>query len=602
MQATSINAQPRKRRRFTTVQLMFVASVVLSVASYYTTYLGLTQYVAPEDWWLAAAITFGLQAIMFATAWIASEALTSSVRAFLVYLMIYILCAAVSIFFSFSSLFNSIFDENQRDAVNSNYLSSFYQEMVLDLGRRQDERLAGLHDTIVQGEAFVAWKTSVEAVNDLLRSAPEILERRLEALRAGLENELADLQANLAALAAQIEALRAEQKAATEDIAALDLRLGAAQTRLAEDKAIQVALIGKVAELEARMEAELQGIGTTAGVGPVYKGLERDRNTLLRDLVPIETRIKTAESNPDVQEKGRRTSRLQEISSELARLIARDEAGRRQLAETEAKLADTGTVRNVGGLASIALIDRAIRQAATAPDAMSDAVDKATGYCSSVLEELRADPQLAQQAQPMSCGADDLQIEITNLRALVARKAAYDGQCNAEVLPDPPGGKVFETLANATELCISASGIQDSSLRSDLAFLKSTRGPNAHPFVIAQNALFIDRLPVSYMAAIIATVMDLLILLVALMAQMARSSRAEKALRSMIAVKFEQRDGGNVAYIEILPGTYNHDERKRIADEMVGRNLAIYDDKGERLYVGPQGRHYLIRELDKLTT
>lgn len=589
----------RRFKKPSTVHLMLIASIVLSVASFYTTYLGMKQYVAPEDWWLAAAITFGLQATMFATAWIASETMTTSLKAFFVYLGIYLLCAVVSIFFSFSSLFNSIFDERQKDLVNANFMRAFYQEVTLELETKLEEETTALHTQIVTGANFAEWRRKVDNVVALLRSAPEILSRRVETSRAENETALSEVRGLVAAQSAELDRLKSEQERLRAQLEALDQRLGLAQEQLTQDRELQADLRSQIAVLEARMEAELQGIGSNAGIGPIYNGLKEERDILLRELIPVETRITTAANNPDVQERDRLSTKLQELASSVARIDSEVDAATRQKTDLEKLLAESSTVRTLDGLESIQLIDVAIREAATSPDALANAVDEAISICGTVLSELMSDPQLSAQTSSLSCDADALQIEIAELRSEMSIKLAFEALCRDTGLPDFPDGQAFTMLADATEACITASGIPDNELRSRLSLLEATRGPDAHPFVVAQNALFVDRLPVSYMAAVIAIVIDLLILLVALMAQMVKSGRVEKAIEAMTDVKYADRNGGKVAYVEVTPGTYNYEARRTVARDLVARDLALFDEQKEHiLYITAAGRHYLLRKLE----
>lgn len=591
-------ADRRRHKLFSNVQLMFVASIVLSVASYYTTFLGMSQYVAKDEWWLAAAITFGLQSIMFATAWIAAEALGTSLRAFFVYLMIYCLCALVSIFFSFSSLFNSIFDETQRDLVNSSYMRKFYQESVLGLESELDQQINATHSAVLADPAFSQWRENVEAVISLRRSAPDVMNQRVETAQNDLENSLSTLSAEVASMKTKRQGVGNEQEQIDTDLTALDARLGSAQAEVTALRAEQLDLRVKISVLEAQMKAELEGVGNTPGKGPKYKAFELQHDALVRDLIPIDTRINVAEQDPDLARRQKLIERRQAIQSEMAQMDVQIEAENARLANLLAQVALTAGVAVVDGTQSIEQMQAAIRRASASATSFEGSMNEVSTTCAAMLEELKAEPQLSTVASSLTCDYGALQAKITNLIGLVNRRNGFAQQCQAAVIPVSTDGEAFTALVNATEACITKAGTQGDALRTELSYLISARGPTAHPFVVAQNALFVDRLPVSYMAGVIAIVIDLLIILVALMAQMAQSSRFEKALQALQDVRFEDRVGGKVAYVDILPKSYNFPERKNLARDLIALNFAYFDDEKNRLYIGSEGREYLRERLE----
>jgi hypothetical protein len=592
-----------RRPLFSNARLLFLASIVLSVASYYTTYLGLKQYVAADEAWLAASITFGLQAIMFAVAWLAAESLATSFRAFVGYLIIYTVCALVSIFFSFSSLFNSIFDEQQRDLVNADYVRKFYQETVVTLDDGLTVQATAMHRDILSGAEFADFRRNVDGVMGLGRAAPDILSRRFAAEQTRIDGEIARLSTELAAENARQQALMAERSRIERLIAEIDATATQAGGQIDADRKSAADLRARILVLEAQMEAELKGVGSAPGEGPAFRRLRDERNALQRELIPIEARLSVSTSNPDprLAERDRLASALQVGAADLGQADARIAALNRQLEDARRRQSEAAPANTLDVSQSIAAVEESLRQAATDPQSFSSSISKVVAQCSTLLGEIRADPQMAGDAALLNCDPGQLQIVINSLQQLVERRSEFRQRCVATDVPVGGEGEIFTVIAQGTEACITLAGPANSDLRSELAFLISSRGPTAHPFVIAQNALFIDRLPVSYMAAVIATVIDLLILLVALMAQMSNDKRRENAIRSLLEVDTEDKGNGKLFFVHVRPGTYNHAERRRLQQELVGLNLAFYDPKEDKLYLSAEARQYLfnlLRQLD----
>jgi hypothetical protein len=591
-----------RRPWFSNARLLFLASVVLSVASYYTTYLGLKQYVAADEAWLAASITFGLQAVMFAVAWLSAESLATSLRAFVGYLIIYSICALVSIFFSFSSLFNSIFDEQQRDLVNADYVRKFYQETVVTLDDGLTGQTAAMHRDILSGAEFADFRRNIESVMGLGRAAPDILSRRFAAEQAKIDDEIARLSTDLAAEKARQEALTAERSRIERQLAEIDANTTQAGGQIDADRKAATDLRARILVLEAQMEAELQGVGSAPGEGPAYRRLREERNTLQRELIPIEARLSATTANPDprLAERDRLATALQVGAADLGQAEARVAALNRQLEDAQRRQSEAAPANTLDVSQSIAAVEDSLRRAAIDPESFSSSISKIVAQCSTLLGEIRADPQMADDATLLSCDPGQLQIVINSLQQLVERRSEFRQRCVATDVPVGKEGEIFAVIAKGTETCITLAGPANSDLRAELAFLISSRGPTAHPFVIAQNALFVDRLPVSYMAAVIATVIDLLILLVALMAQMSNDKRRENAIRSLLEVETEDKGNGKLFFVHLRPGTYNHVERRRLQQELVGLNLAFYDPKEDRLYLSAEARQYLFNLVSQL--
>lgn len=596
----SLPAFPVRRRRslLSNVGLMFVASIVLSCASYYTTYLGMVQYVTEADWLLAAAITFGIQAFMFTTAWIASQSLGTSVWTFLLSLLVYVICASVSVFFSFSSLFNSIFDANQRDQVNSTYMRSFYQETAAGLQQELDAAVAAGHQRIMQGVAYAEWARNVDHVIDLQRSAPDLLRARFEAEREKRAQDLAALSAELAVLQAREGQLQAEAERLGAELGALEARVGGALARLDEVRAAAADLRNRISVLEAQMEAERSGVGSKAGEGPKFRALRDQRDAMQRELIPLDAEIANAGA-PDAgrQERQDILDRQQTVTAELAKVVAQVKVLADRQVRLQASVDEESATVSPDVDQAIADMETAFRNAAAAPEEFAAEAVFISSTCGRILDGLRSDPQLADRTAGMTCGIGRLQADVNALSAALTARSDFAGTCDASRLMTIPDGQAFKVLAAETEACFVAAGVQQSERRDELARLLTVRGPTAHPFVVAQTALFEDRLPVAYMAGIIAVVIDLLILMVALMAQLVESSREEKAIRALQDVRFEGEGASRLAFVEILPGTHNFGERKKLAGELVALNLAYFDDARNRLYLGRDGREYLNRRL-----
>lgn len=551
------------------VGLMVVASLGLSVASFYTTFAGMTQYMSVP--WVTALITFGLQGTMFAMAWIISSMLGTGLRNIILMLFTFLLCAFVSIFFSFASLFGEIYTEEMRDQVNSGYVRSFYQDAVVELDTQLAERASARHRSLISSPEFQTWRTDVTEVVTVARNAPEVLRSRSERIQQNLSISIQTQEARIASITAQIGVLNPGQNADEERISRLKADIERAEQQLSAMSRQQGELAGEIAIIETEMEAELTGVGTVAGRGPKYRRLENERDLKIREKIGVDVQVERLEALiPDFNnQKAQLEGGIVNVAAENARLSAQLEAAQSTLERDRADLEEAQAVAGEGMLAQVDLLQRNLDRTQRGPEGLGEAIGLVLKTCAEIYDELVNDVELKDRLESVSCNAATFQNQVNDVVGLAARLGNFRLNCQpGSEITGEGAGDLFDNSVRKVEDCLSQSALPASATRSDLTALIASRGPDAHPFVTAQNALFEDRLPLSYMAGLLAFIIDCLILLAALLANFVGKSRREKALRALLHVNFDEN---GAAFVEV---PRNHSMLKTIEEEATQMQLA----------------------------
>lgn len=110
--------------------LLILASIMLTVVSFTTTYQGLHIYFT--DWYYAAMAALAIQTLLFATSWRIGAALASKFFSFSL-LGIYLVTMLVSVFFSYVAFFESIHPQAKRSEATAKVLRSSAQQKTNEM-------------------------------------------------------------------------------------------------------------------------------------------------------------------------------------------------------------------------------------------------------------------------------------------------------------------------------------------------------------------------------------------------------------------------------------------------------------------------------------
>ena len=516
--------------------LMGLTSLALSLASGWTTFEGMTNFTKSPV--LCFLITFGVQGIMLVSAWMIGEALISLrhqkegaggenvvgelfskvfagpatiLKVWLIW-MVFLFSMAISVFFSFDSLFSSIFSEEERRRAGEIRTQSEVGAVLSDLKKRVETRK---FEAIDQLFASPSWSTYNERLNELskiARSAPDLVEQQLLSKLQAEQSEIAKHQETLAQAKGQKVALQTRQNKINANIT----RLKADRPTLsAEVNDLRQKLLAKqrlIDQKQAEALEEARGIGTTGreGEGPKFRAIKDQQRRL------------TAERDVLKTQKDLATNRLEALDSQISRLSREQELINGEVAKIEGQAAvakrvikaqsarqNNKAAEDLSATASIASLDQARDRFRQQPNEQTFlGIQK---NCTNLHNALSEVSNIAPSVKAISCepGA----ASATLAAQIFTLQTAEAAQAKTCVINQTEGNTEIDKLLQLGKHCIQQSGLPEqdaNALRTTLNKVDLNRDDKAKNFVVTLNA-FKDGNWLAYLALCLAIAIDSLV-------------------------------------------------------------------------------------------
>lgn len=490
---------------------LLVGSVLLSVASFFTTFAGMLNFM--PIWAIAFCIVFAIQALLFVTAWRIGGAVAGSEPTPWLTLFIFAVCFATSVFFSWVALFETINDEDQQTRTRETRIHRAVEDAGLELRDRASDRRRDLVEGLLASAPYQDWRARVDAVaGGALAAREAIADQALARTRAD---------------AAELAALKAEKAELMRQKAGASAALSAAEGMLQRRADQRTALLDKVAalrsDLDVKREAvvrqeglmraeETGGSGErAAGRGKVWRDLRDMRNVLAAEADTAGRLL--------VQAEGDLAAADQTIAALRAEIAAGPDAGvgasiaaiDHEIGLMSAALSNATSDTGVASLDGLVAGLRAdLSTFATSLDLAK--LDAASARCDDLLNALRVSPA---GAAGLSCDRAPLAEHLNPIAEASAALAALEAQCVAGGASAPAVTEMgFGQAVDHGRACIALSGLPTAEvrdLRGEIDRLVLEEDPNASRFVKTMNA-FNSGDKLSYVALAIAGAIDALVL------------------------------------------------------------------------------------------
>jgi hypothetical protein len=511
------------------LMMAVVASLGLSIASFYTTFIGMTDFT---PWPIAALITMGVQLLLLITSWSIGFEMVKKGKASLVDSGIFVICLTVSVFFSFSALFDAIFDQDLQERTRMTRIHGTVERSIDDLENISRERRSELVGRLLESDAYASWRKTVLEVSDAAAGSED---RLRQVLRDRVEQGRAEIQAfqrsvsNTAGekerLIARVASNTSEQDLLKQRRQALSSTLSGLQTQLAE---AGLAVRNKQTELEIEEKGGgLEG-RRKSGRGPVWRRLNKEYVILAEQAKGVQRELNSIRGAvADVDERIQEVARqLAEDQSALANFDAEMDRRRQELEQAKKRLLTSG----MDDLSNAASLVQSLRDALSRFDRESDlgAFDQAALLCADVLKEMNNLPQLRDLVTGLSCDRAGM----AGLIAPIDQSSRDRDTLTQECVTGGAGARSvnamdFEQAVEFGRRCIGIAGLPSAKveyLREEIARLEREESPQASQFTKTSNALLAGE-KLAYFALAIALAMDLLVLFTGIMG--ARTTRSK---------------------------------------------------------------------------
>ena len=423
--------------------------------------------------------------------------------------VMFLACMATSVFFSFDSLFSTIFPADQRTRAAELRTQNQVAGVVADLGQLVRKRRLEEAERLFESKAWKDYEGELDKLQRVAARAPEELrrffeqqleERRLAVVRqqermttaqggqAGLATRKIALSEELATLRTKRPELATEYQAKRNEVAAKQREIDAKKAEaLAEDKGVE-------------------GTGKQ-GRGPVYKQRMAEATKLQAELEVAQQRLRDVE-RPLRQAEARIAAieaELAQLDGDLAKLKSEQQTAE-QLMKTaeEAQKSVSGPRFDPSTILSALLREReTFRQK---PEAATLTAIQA--HCQSMLNAIASVPALRNQSTGIDCDPRQANEAAARVFALNTGLARYETACSGgDKLPVQGGTDAFLTFGAK---CIQDSGLPSDDtarMRVTLNRVALNRDDKAHRFVVTWNA-FLDNNRLAWLALAIAIAID----------------------------------------------------------------------------------------------
>lgn len=469
--------------------------------------------------------------------------------------LMFLACMATSVFFSFDSLFTSIFPQSERVRAAELRAQNQVAGIISDIEAAIAERNATEQQALLQSEAWTSYEKNLSEISRVASTSQGALERyintQIEERRRAVKDQqerAASAQAGQAGLATKKISLTEEKSrlsgerpglagAYAEKKADLDVKAKEIDAKrveaLAEDKGVEGT--GKV----GRGPMYRQRMGELAQLQNVYKIAEERTKDAQKRLVNVETRLAAIDRE------------LATIDGDLAKL-----KGEAETADQRIKLAEETAKEGVGVKMDpsrlVPNFERTVAEFRESPS--SERLASIQSICGDIYGALQQTPETKDQITGLACDPKRTADAAVNLWALQAGYKVFADSCSGG--DKLTANKTADDLFSFARRCLQDSALpsQDTdALRNKINHIELARDDKAHRFVVTWNA-FTDGNRLAYLALAIAIAIDGLIFMSGLFgANAVRSPLSDvPTLKSRSASQLE-------ATINAALGTHPHD-------------------------------------------
>ena len=420
--------------------------------------------------------------------------------------LMFLACMGTSVFFSFDSLFSTIFPEGERKRAGDIRAQNKISGILADVEARLKERQREARSTLFKSEAWAKYDAALDFVQREARRAPDLINAERKRRIASSQVEAQRFQEQKSTAEGRFRNLKAEKDRRLEVIDRFEkLR----PPVVAEVDKLEFDLQAKrKALLEARAAAmaELRGVGNSqrTGRGPKYRELQKVVTKISIEEELVSDQLKGAKTNLDKLDREIGTARreVEAFETQIATYGSQAEAARQMLAAGEEERVGS---REAVGTFSGDEFERSKSAFRQNPNKVLFA--KLQRQCSSIFSALISVPQLKKNIQNLDCEPKDTNALASAVFAMNETVGRYDAKCGKSAAAK--SGDVDALIKHGQQcmLLSGLSGADSADFRSDFNRIELNRDDKAHRFVVTWNA-FLDGNRLAYLALAIAIAVD----------------------------------------------------------------------------------------------
>ncbi len=426
--------------------------------------------------------------------------------------VMFLSCMATSVFFSFDSLFTSIFPQSERQRAADIRAVNQVAGVVADIGALTQRRQAEEADRLFQSDGWKVYEKSLGELSKQSQGAEKDIENYFVQQMEGRRRGIAEQQERIASATSGQAGLTSKKATLTDELSRIKGERPTLAAELAEkktelenrNKAIDAKRVEAMAE-ERGAEGTLK-----VGKGPQYRERVGELGRM-QDAVKIQDeRVRDAQKRL-----GSIDTRIAQIERELAAVdgdIAKLK-GEAQTAESRIKVAEQTKTGDEQPKVDPARVRSSFERsrAEFRQDPTVERLGALANQCTQLYNAMVATPATKERVRGIDCDPKQASEASGRVFALNAGLEHFSKNCaGGDKLPQTGG---TDALLSFGRKCLQDSGLpsRDSGeLGAKMSAIDLNRDDKAHRFVVTWNA-FQDGNRLAYLALAIAIAIDSLV-------------------------------------------------------------------------------------------
>ncbi|MEM9027044.1 MAG: hypothetical protein AAGC70_01600 [Pseudomonadota bacterium] len=455
-----------------------------------------------------AAILFGAGSAVWSEY---AQAARIMVRSAVLWLM-FLACMATSVFFSFDSLFSTIFPQDERKRAAELRAQNQVAGVVNDISNIATKRRIQEAESLFTADGWARYESELNAVTRVANRAPEAIRKQIAAELEVQRQRVATLEEKKASARSGQAGLAANKIRLTEELSRVQAARPEAAAKVGEFKGVVSTIERRLDEQRAVVLAEERGVEGSGkvGRGPMWRAARAEQAKIMAELEVAKRRLKGHNDRLVTIDKRISTikAELAQSDGDLARLN-----GEAQTADQLISVAKTNdnasNIVNVDPAAGVAALERArqtFRQSPTQATLLSIQT-----RCQSLQNAALKVQTLRDEAARVNCDPGSASEAAARVFALNTGIQTLEAKCiGGDKLPQTGGADALFAFARG---CVQDSGLPSDAtdeLRTRINLIELNRDDKAHRFVVTVNA-FEDGNKLAYLALAIAIAIDAMV-------------------------------------------------------------------------------------------
>ncbi len=427
--------------------------------------------------------------------------------------VMFLSCMATSVFFSFDSLFSTIFPQEERVRAAQLRAQNQVAGIVSDIGQTIATRRLENAEALFTSEGWLTYQSELDELAGKAQGAQEAIEKYFVEKMEERRREVAEQQERQASAKAQQAGLQSKLIQLNEEISRLQAQRPELAAAVAQQRQVVLEIERRLDEQRAKVLAEEKGV---EGTGKVGRGSQWriERATEAKIRAELQVANKRLESpRRRVNSIDKRVSAIKAelslIEGQLAQLKGEAQTAKQRIRATELTSGLDEEAMRVDPARVLPAFERA--KVAFRQEPTIERLNNLQQQCTQLLGAMLATPSTKQNVRKIDCDPKAASEAAAGVFALNQGMKSFATNCASGEHLEKQGST--DALFGFARKCLTDSGLPSTDtdeLRTTINLAELNRDDKAHRFVVTWNA-FNDGNRLAYLALAIAIAIDALV-------------------------------------------------------------------------------------------